>query len=182
MALCQTIYYFLDSEIVATYSLRAIYGLLRIVNMEVRGTIWRRSSTMTIQYTFTPVWIVKPVLSLVTGYASLLYYSYIQLRRFLASWKTGSPLILLSHIISPFLLYSFSPSFFFFQVQPPADYTKTTGFLLSRWRLAMRLLWFLSRAVKMHVSCINPYRMYEIVLLMPLQNNLLLLITNFSLH
>jgi len=40
MALRQTMYYFLDSEIVATYFLRVIYGLLaRIVNMEVRGNL-----------------------------------------------------------------------------------------------------------------------------------------------
>jgi len=39
MALCQTMYYFLDSEIVATYSLRVIYDLLRIVNMEMRGNL-----------------------------------------------------------------------------------------------------------------------------------------------
>jgi len=129
--------------------------MLWIVNIEVHETIWQRPST-TIQYTFTPVWIVEPVLSLVTGHASLLYYSCtLHTRTPYASWLLEN-----RFSVDPALTYHFSFSTspllslllsFSLDRWPPASYTKTTGFLLSRRRFAMRS-WFLSRAVKMHVS------------------------------
>lgn len=127
---------------------------------------------------------MEPVLSLVTGHASLLYYSCtLHIRTPYASWLLEN-----RFSVDPALTYHFSFSTspllslllsFSLDRWPPASYTKTTGFLFSRRRFAMRS-WFLSRAVKMHVSCINPF--IELVLLLSLQNNLLLLIVNFSLH
>lgn len=133
MALRQIIYYFLSKN--RSYFFPG--HLQRVPNCKhgsARDNLAKTIDDDTIHF-YSSLSRGTGFLSLVTSHASLLYYSYTQLRRFSASWKTGSPLILLSFFVPPFLPLSF---FLFLQVvRPPAGYTKTTGFLLSRWRLAI---------------------------------------------
>lgn len=105
--------------------------------------------------TFTPVWIVEPVFSLVTGHASLLYYLLYELHYVAYSFCLSENRFSVNPLVrrlssSSSSLLSLSLYFFF---RSPVGCTKTTGFLFSLGTL-MRA-WLLLRAVKMYISCVN---------------------------
>lgn len=66
------------------------------------------------QYTFTPVWIVKPVFSLVTGHAGLLYYSYTQLYSVACSSHPSENRFSVVPFLACHLFFSYPPSLFRF--------------------------------------------------------------------